>query len=84
MTTLINFNKKKKIWVAYLPQKNVIRKFTFDKKRYKLIKNEAKGFQWYQSRCKIIFKRSKKIIHKAKYYIDFPIIKGKKKIFGII
>ena len=42
MTTLITFNKKKKLGVAYIPSKKIIRKFTFDKTRYKLIKNEMK------------------------------------------
>mgnify|MGYP006133454083 CR=1 FL=1 len=81
MTTLINFNKKKKVGVIYFPERNVIRKFTFNKKSYKLIINETKGFEWYQIRNKNILKNSQKIIHKSKNYVDFPIIVGKQKKF---
>ena len=81
MSTLIIFNKQKKSGVSYLTNQNVIRKFVFDSKKYKLIKNEIKGFEWYQSRYQNVYKSSEKIIRKKREYIDFPIIKGREKKF---
>lgn len=81
MTTLITFNKKKKLGVLYNPQKKIIKKFSFDKKRHKLIENEKKGFKWYYGRSKILFKNFKPIVSRNKYYVEFPIILGYKKKF---
>jgi len=81
MTTLISFNKKKKVGVAYINQKKIIRKFTFDKQKYRFIKNESNGFKWYSSRQKIISNFSKIFISKSKNYIEFPIIIGKQIMF---
>ena len=81
MTTLITFNKKKKLGVAYIPSKKIIRKFTFDKTRYKLIKNESKGHSWYHLQRKKILKTSKSLITVNKSYIETPIILGNKRKF---
>ena len=81
MTTLITFNKKKNLGVAFIPQKKIIRKFTFNKDKYKIIKNEIEGYEWYHQRCKNILNTSKVLINKSKNYIEFPIILGKKFFF---
>ena len=81
MTTLITFNKKKKVGVVYFAKRKILRKFSFDKKKYKLIKNEFQGQGWYQSRQKIIFNTPRFITKKSKDYIDLPIILGNKKNF---
>ena len=81
MTTLFNYNLDKKTGVIYYPQKKIIRKFTSNSKNLILLKNEYKGFNWYQSRCKIIFKSSSKVISYKKKYIDLPIFKGRQNKF---
>ena len=81
MTTLINFNKNKKVGVAYINKNKIIRKFILDKKKYKFLKNESSGYQWYYSRRKKIFNSSQSSIVLKKKYVDFPIILGNKKKF---
>ena len=81
MTTLINYNKKKKIGVVYLNQKKIIRKFALDNKKYKLIKNESDGYKWYCLRRKKNLNNFQTSIGVKNNYVDFPIIKGKKKNF---
>ena len=81
MTTLFNYNYSKGMGVIYYPQKKIIRKFISEKKSSILLKNEYKGFNWYQSRCKFVFNKSDKIISYKKHYIDFPIYKGRQNKF---
>ena len=80
MSTLIIFNKQKKSGVSYLTNQNVIRKFVFDSKKYKLIKNEIKGFEWYQSRYQNVYKSSEKIIRKER--ICFLLIQLKRLVLN--
>jgi len=77
MSTLISFNKDKKVGVIYFPKKNIIRKFVTENKKYKLIKNEINGIKWYQSRDKNIFNNGKVIFMSEKNYLDMKIINGK-------
>ena len=73
MSTLISFNKDRKIGVVYLPQKKIIRKFSLDKKKNKLINNEHEGIKWYYSRCS---KKKNKLIKRESDFLDIDIIKG--------
>tara|TARA_Y100000590_G_C15539192_1_gene946242 strand:+ start:328 stop:1023 length:696 start_codon:yes stop_codon:yes gene_type:complete len=81
MTTMFNYNYSKGMGVIYYPRKKIIRKFISGKKSLILLKNEYKGFNWYQSRCKFVFNKSNKIISHNKHYIDFPIYKGRQNKF---
>ncbi|MDC1476077.1 phosphotransferase [Pelagibacteraceae bacterium] len=81
MTTLINFNKKKEVGIAYLHNKKIIRKFFLNQKKNKLMENESNGHQWYSFRKKKNFNNYKFSITTKKNYIDFPIIIGNKKNF---
>ena len=73
MSTLISFNKNRKIGVVYLPQKKIIRKFSLEKKKNKLINNEHEGIKWYYSRCS---KKKNKLIKRESDFLDIDIIKG--------
>jgi len=75
MSALITFNKERKIGVVYFSQEKKIRKFTLEKSKYKLIKNEIRGVKWYQLRQKI----KDKIIDNKKNYLDLKIIKGEQR-----
>tara|TARA_Y100000741_G_scaffold364359_1_gene355100 strand:- start:878 stop:1573 length:696 start_codon:yes stop_codon:yes gene_type:complete len=81
MTILFNYNSTKKMGVIYDPDLKIVRKFINGRKSQILLKNEKKGFKWYQSRRQLIFNKSIKIINSKKNYLDFPIFKGKQKKF---
>lgn len=79
MTTLFNLNLKKKTGVIYYTNKNIIRKFSIDSQKRKLI-NELNGFNWYLGEYR---RKIKKIKFKSKHnqkhnYIDYPLIKATK------
>ena len=73
MSTLISFNKDRKIGVLYLPQKKIIRKFSLDKNKNKLINNEHEGIKWYYQRCS---KKKNKLTKRENDFLDIDIIKG--------
>ena len=73
MSTLISFNKDRKIGVLYLPQQKIIRKFSLDKKKNKLINNEHEGIKWYYPRCS---KKKNKLTKRESDFLDIDIIKG--------
>ena len=74
MTTLINFNKARKIGVIYYPKKKLIRKFSLNKKNILLLKNEVKGIKWYFASPKNPNTNYLKNINKNS--IDLKIVEG--------
>ena len=75
MSTLINFKKKRKIGIIYLPNSRIIRKFSISKKSNRLIKNEIKGIRWYFSLKNN--SNSNYLKKTSKNHIDLETIKGK-------
>ena len=58
MTILFNYNSTKKMGVIYDPDLKIVRKFINGRKSQILLRNEKKGFKWYQSRRQLIFNKS--------------------------
>lgn len=79
MTTLFNFNIKKKTGVIYYPEKKIIRKFSTDKNKKKL-SNEFDGFNWYLKKTNFNLENKNKRLKyfKKENFINFPLIKAYK------
>mgnify|MGYP006109641203 CR=1 FL=1 len=77
MTTLFNFNLKKNTGVIYYTNKKIIRKFSINKKKKKML-NEFNGFNWYleKSKHKLNNKKFNVELIKKNNYINYPIIKA--------
>ncbi len=80
MTTLLNYNLKKKTGVVFYSDKKIIRKFSTNGKKNILLNNEYNGFKWYLSKTKksYMYQLYKKKLIKNINYIDYPLIKGRK------
>ena len=77
MTTLFNFNIKKKTVVINYPDKKIIRKFSTDKNKKKL-SNEFNGFNWYLRKSNFNLEKKKLKYFKQENFINFPLIKAYK------
>ena len=84
MTTLFNFNLAKSTGVIYYSENNIIRKFSLNTNKRKLL-NEYKGFKWYFKKSKIKIKNKAPLIEyfKNENYLNLPLIKGNKVPFWI-
>lgn len=82
MTTLINFNLKKKTGVCIFPDNKTVRKFVISKDKKNLIDKELKGVKWYFSvlKKKGHFKE-KYIFSIGKNYLDFKLLNSPKYFF---
>lgn len=84
MTTLFNFNLAKSTGVIYYSENNIIRKFSLNTNKRKLL-NEYKGFKWYFKKSKIKIKNKTPLVEyfKNENYLNLPLIKGNKVPFWV-
>tara|TARA_B100001564_G_C20527503_1_gene618094 strand:+ start:196 stop:891 length:696 start_codon:yes stop_codon:yes gene_type:complete len=76
MTTLLNYNLKKKTGVIIYKNLNIVRKFASDHNSYKLLKNDLKGFSWYNKNFHLDDNNVKNV-KLVKSFVDYPLFKGK-------